>query len=187
MHESIPLQGKWLGQVVRGCFAYHAVPANSRCLGTFRHYVVDLWRLTRAAKSARSHNVESDGNTRGRVLTVTAHPSSVAQRSFRPQTPEVGARCVNHARRDLCVGVRSNAHPNRDTVSDLQLALLPNSGHRELVRQTSSPVLIRQEIFMTHQDSRPRIGVSSALAARTGSKYSLRNAILPSAARRKTT
>jgi hypothetical protein len=84
-------------------------------------------------------------------------------------------------------GVRSNAHPYRDTVSDLQLALLPNSGHRELVRQTSSPVLIRQEIFMTHQDSRPRIGVSSALAARTGSKYSLRNAILPSAARRKTT
>jgi hypothetical protein len=104
MHESIPLQGKWLGQVVRGCFAYHAVPANSRCLGTFRHYVVDLWRLTRAAKSVRSHNVESDGNTRGRVLTVTAHPSSVAQRSLRRQIPEGGARCVNHTRRDLCVG-----------------------------------------------------------------------------------
>ena len=37
------------------------------------------------------------------------------------------------------------------------------------------------------QDLRPGIGVSSALAARTGSKYSLRNAILPSVARRKTT
>src|SRR5260370_38480223 len=63
-----------------------------------------LATLTRAAKSAGSHNVESDGDTRGRVLTVTAHPSSVAQRSFRRQTPEVGARCVNHARRDLCGG-----------------------------------------------------------------------------------
>jgi hypothetical protein len=61
---------------------------------------------------------------------------------------------------------------------------------RELVRAnefTSADSLIRQELLITHQDSRPRIGVSSALAARTGSKYSLRNAILPSAARRKTT
>jgi hypothetical protein len=73
-----------------------------------------LATLTRAAKSAGSHNVEPDGDTRGRVLTVTAHPSSVAQRSFRRQTPEVGARCVNHARRDLCGGVRSNAYPYRD-------------------------------------------------------------------------
>ena len=32
MHEPIPRQGKWLGQVVRGYFAYHAVPTNSRCL-----------------------------------------------------------------------------------------------------------------------------------------------------------
>ena len=37
------------------------------------------------------------------------------------------------------------------------------------------------------QDSRPRIGVSSALAARTGSKYSRRDAILPPAARRNST
>ena len=28
-HEPIPLQGKWLGQVVRGYFAYHAVPTNT--------------------------------------------------------------------------------------------------------------------------------------------------------------
>src|SRR6476620_1393533 len=30
MHEPIPLQGKWLGQVVRGYFAYHAVPTNCK-------------------------------------------------------------------------------------------------------------------------------------------------------------
>ena len=37
------------------------------------------------------------------------------------------------------------------------------------------------------QDSRPRMGVFIALAARTGSKYSRRNAILSPAARRKNT
>jgi hypothetical protein len=30
MHEPIPLQGKWLRQVVRGYFAYHAVPTNGK-------------------------------------------------------------------------------------------------------------------------------------------------------------
>ncbi len=53
MHEPIPLQGKWLGQVVRGYFAYHAVPTNSRCLGAFRHYVVDLWRRSLVQRSQR--------------------------------------------------------------------------------------------------------------------------------------
>jgi RNA-directed DNA polymerase len=55
MHEPIPIQGKWLGQVVRGYFAYHAVPTNSRCLGAFRHYVVDLWRRTLVQRSQRDH------------------------------------------------------------------------------------------------------------------------------------
>jgi len=53
MHEPIPLQGKWLGQVVRGYLAYHAVPTNSRCLGAFRHYVVDLWRRSLVQRSQR--------------------------------------------------------------------------------------------------------------------------------------
>jgi RNA-directed DNA polymerase len=55
MHEPIPLQGRWLGQVVRGYFAYHAVPTNSRCVGAFRHYVVDLWRRSLARRSQRDH------------------------------------------------------------------------------------------------------------------------------------
>src|SRR5271166_381472 len=42
MHEPIPLQGKWLRQVVRGYFAYHAVPTNGKPMSTFRHYVTDL-------------------------------------------------------------------------------------------------------------------------------------------------
>jgi hypothetical protein len=32
MHRLIPEQGKWLGQVLRGYFNYHAVPTNARTL-----------------------------------------------------------------------------------------------------------------------------------------------------------
>ena len=40
---------------------------------------------------------------------------------------------------------------------------------------------------LTYEGLRPEIGTSSAVAARTGSKYSRRNAILPRTTRRKTT
>jgi hypothetical protein len=53
--------------------------------------------------------------TRGRVPASAPYPSSLAERSLRRQIPKVGARCVNHARRDLCGGgVRRTAHPHRD-------------------------------------------------------------------------
>src|SRR5882757_4989910 len=53
MHEPIPVQGHWLRQVVRGYFAYHAVPSNSRTLGAFRHHVTDLWRRTLRRRSQK--------------------------------------------------------------------------------------------------------------------------------------
>ncbi|WP_154671254.1 ATP-binding protein [Paraburkholderia mimosarum] len=53
MHDPIPVQGKWLRQVVRGYFAYHAVPTNSRALGAFRHHVVNLWRRTLKRRSQK--------------------------------------------------------------------------------------------------------------------------------------
>src|ERR1022692_3136868 len=43
MHQSIPEQGGWLAQVIRGFFAYHAVPTNFAALGDFRAQVVWLW------------------------------------------------------------------------------------------------------------------------------------------------
>ena len=46
MHDSIPEQGRWLAQVVRGYFNYHAVPTNAKSLVLFRHHVTDLWRRT---------------------------------------------------------------------------------------------------------------------------------------------
>src|SRR5260370_22758447 len=45
------MQGRWLAQVVRGYFAYHAVPTNSASIGAFRHHVVDLWRCSLSRRS----------------------------------------------------------------------------------------------------------------------------------------
>ena len=53
LHEPIRKQGQWLGQVVRGYFAYHAVPTNVRSLCAFRHHVTDLWRRSLRRRSQR--------------------------------------------------------------------------------------------------------------------------------------
>jgi len=53
MHQPIPQQGRWLAQVVRGYFAYHAVPTNSRRLNAFRYHVTQLWRRTLRRRSQK--------------------------------------------------------------------------------------------------------------------------------------
>jgi group II intron reverse transcriptase/maturase len=55
MHEPIPEQGRWLCQVVRGYFAYHAVPTNSASLHAFRSHVVDRWRRALRRRSQKDH------------------------------------------------------------------------------------------------------------------------------------
>ena len=53
MHQPIPVQGRWLKQVVTGYFAYHGVPTNGRSLGAFRYHVTDLWRRTLRRRSQK--------------------------------------------------------------------------------------------------------------------------------------
>ena len=53
MHQPIPAQGRWLAQVVRGYFAYHAVPTNFPALGAFLHYVKRIWRWTLRRRSQK--------------------------------------------------------------------------------------------------------------------------------------
>jgi RNA-directed DNA polymerase len=53
MHDSIPEQGKWLRQVVRGYFAYHAVPTNIRSLVAFQYFVGRLWLQTLRRRSQK--------------------------------------------------------------------------------------------------------------------------------------
>jgi RNA-directed DNA polymerase len=54
MHHDIPAQGRWLAQVVRGYFAYHAVPTNASSLLTFRNRVTRLWLRTLRRRSQKS-------------------------------------------------------------------------------------------------------------------------------------
>ena len=52
-HYPIPQQGQWLQQVVRGFFAYHAVPTNFAALVAFRRRVIEIWRRTLKRRSQR--------------------------------------------------------------------------------------------------------------------------------------
>jgi RNA-directed DNA polymerase len=56
-HRPIPNTGKWLGQVVAGYFAYHAVPTNSAAIGAFRYHVTVLWHRQLCRRSQRARMV----------------------------------------------------------------------------------------------------------------------------------
>ena len=75
MHESIPVQGTWLAQVVRGYFAYHAVPMNIHALQSFRHNVMKLWRRALRRRSQkdgmnweRMHKIGNDWLPPAKIL-----------------------------------------------------------------------------------------------------------------------
>ncbi len=53
-HEPIPVQGAWLQQVIRGYFAYHAVPTNISRLDVFRTQVTRAWRRALRRRSQRT-------------------------------------------------------------------------------------------------------------------------------------
>ena len=53
MHQPIPEQGRWLAQVVRGYFAYHAVPTNYSALSAFRYYIRRFWLRTLRRRSQK--------------------------------------------------------------------------------------------------------------------------------------
>ena len=63
-HQPIPVQGKWLGQVVKGYFNYHAVPTNSRALAAFRFLVTELWQRSLRRRS------QKDGTTWERIMRL---------------------------------------------------------------------------------------------------------------------
>ena len=49
----VPEQGRWLGQVVRGYLAYHAVPTNSQAITSFVHYVTWHWKRALGRRSQK--------------------------------------------------------------------------------------------------------------------------------------
>jgi group II intron reverse transcriptase/maturase len=54
MHQPIPIQGKWLHQVVRGYFNYHAVPTNRTALVIFRDEIARHWQWTLSRRSQKA-------------------------------------------------------------------------------------------------------------------------------------
>jgi len=52
-HHSIPEQGAWIASVVRGYFAYHAVPTNVDALRAFKTEVEKLWLKSLRHRSQR--------------------------------------------------------------------------------------------------------------------------------------
>jgi RNA-directed DNA polymerase len=52
-HLPIPVQGQWLGSVVRGHAAYYAVPDNSQAVRAFRAGVLRHWRRALRRRSQR--------------------------------------------------------------------------------------------------------------------------------------
>jgi hypothetical protein len=105
MHQPIPAQGRWLNQVVRGYFAYHAVPTNSRRLDAFRYHVLRLWHRTLPRRSQkdftsweRISRLSLDYLPIPRVL----HPWPSTR--FDVNHPKVEAECLNQARSVLCGG-----------------------------------------------------------------------------------
>ena len=64
IHQPIPVQGKWLRQVVTGYFNYHAVPTNSLALDAFRFFVTEIWQRTLRRRS------QKDGMTWERITRL---------------------------------------------------------------------------------------------------------------------
>jgi len=52
-HDPIGQTGAWLKQVLRGYYAYHAVPTNLKRLVAFRFHVMNLWRRTLRRRSQK--------------------------------------------------------------------------------------------------------------------------------------
>jgi hypothetical protein len=71
----LPEQGRWLGQVVRGYLAYHAVPTNSRKITSFQYHVT--WHRRRAL-SRRSQKGQVTWGGWGGSPRVGCHPPGSA-------------------------------------------------------------------------------------------------------------
>jgi RNA-directed DNA polymerase len=104
MHVPIPEQGRWLAQVVRGYFAYHAVPTNAQRLAAFRHHVTVLWHRTLRRRS------QKDWSTWERIARLVAtylppvrilHPWPNARFAVKHPRWEPGARI---APAGICAG-----------------------------------------------------------------------------------
>jgi hypothetical protein len=87
-HQSIPTQGEWLGNVVRGFFAYHAVPANGPALEAFRSQVKRHWKRALSRRSQRARvDWRRMRTLADRLAASTSHSSPLASGPLRRKEP----------------------------------------------------------------------------------------------------
>lgn len=112
MHDPIPQQGQWLRQVVRGYFAYHAVPTNLRSLAAFRYFAgAPLAEDAAASQPEGPFPLGPAHPTRCGMASLSAYSSPVAGRPLCRQPSKVRAQCLNRARWDLCGGCAAMCIP----------------------------------------------------------------------------
>ena len=105
-HLPIPEQGRWLASVVRGHFAYYAVPDNSEALSAFRNEVMRHWlRSASAPQPAHPHDLGTHAPPRRPMATPAPHPPSLAQRALRRQNPRQEPSALD-AHAGICAGGR---------------------------------------------------------------------------------
>jgi RNA-directed DNA polymerase len=92
MHQPIPLQGKWLQQIVSGYFNYHAVPTNSRALHAFRHFVAELWQRSLRRRSQK-HSMTWSGSRNRQTTGFPNRESSIpGRKGGSPSCTQGGSR-----------------------------------------------------------------------------------------------
>ncbi len=100
--------------MLRGPYAYFAVPTNLPTVRALRHQVKVRWflnlqqRSQRRLKWRRMNRIDEKYLPMPRVLHPWPDPT------LPRQTPKLGAGCGNPARTDLCGGAVSNGRPYRE-------------------------------------------------------------------------
>ena len=188
MHQPIPEQGRWLAQVVRGFFAYHAVPTNFPALSAFHHHIKRLWLRTLRRRS------QKDRTTWERIKKIAAdylpkpktlHPWP--QQRFAVKHPRVGAACGNSARAVLCGGRSVTTVPTANehrpstrrcaTVREMKegpsgsaiRSLIPS--HRELLRSKAVVVSVAETSGRRSWQARSREASASKLLLKRRKRF----------------
>jgi Reverse transcriptase (RNA-dependent DNA polymerase) len=125
MHQPIPEQGTWLKQVVRGFFAYHAVPTNGAALRAFYYYVERIWLRTLRRRSQKDRS-------RGSECTSWPPTGSRNRESFiriltsvSPSCTQGGSRVRESRLHGFGRGAVSNDRPYRASLQDLPVLTDP--------------------------------------------------------------
>ena len=118
MHEPIPQQGRWLGQVVRGYFAYHAVPTNYPRLAAFRYHVTVLWLRTLRRRSQKDWTTVGPHRRGWRQLICPFRASFIPGPTNALPSNTPGGSPVRESRPPGSVrGAPGNGCPYRDTIT----------------------------------------------------------------------